>query len=68
MLATGAHSMKVIRRCGLFRLWLVGTLVLLIGAGLVLRPDREAAQYLDLQHLEIAESDVQVRQLITHTR
>ncbi len=68
MLAKGAHCMKVTRRCGLFRLWLVGTLILLIGAGLTLRPDRDAAQYLDLQHLEIAESDVQVRQLMTHTR
>jgi len=68
MLATGAHSMKVIRRCGLFRLWLVGTLVLLIGAGLVLRPDREAAQYLDLQHVESADSDLQSRQLFTQIR
>lgn len=68
MLATGAHSMKVIRRCGLFRLWLVGTLVLLIGTGLILRPDHDAAQYLKHQHIESAESDVQVRQLITHTR
>ena len=68
MFAQGAHSMKVIRRCGFFRLWLVGTLILLIGAGLTLRPDRDAAQYLDLQHIESTESDVQVRQLITHTR
>ena len=60
--------MKVIRRCGLFRLWLVGTLVLLIGAGLVLRPDRDAAQYLDLQHVEGAESDLQSRQLFTQIR
>ena len=62
MFAMDAHCMKVTRRCGLFRLWLVGALILLIGAGLVLRPDRDAAQYLDLQHLEVAESDVQVRQ------
>ena len=68
MFAMDAHCMKVTRRCGLFRLWLVGTLILLIGAVLVLRPDRDAAQYLNLQHLEIDESDVQVRQLITHTR
>ncbi len=68
MLATGAHSMKVIRRCGLFRLWMVGTLVLLIAAGLVLRPDREAAQYLKHQHVESAESDLQSRQLFTHIR
>ncbi len=68
MFAIDAHCMKVIRRCGLFRLWLVGTLILLIGAGLVLRPDRDAAQYLKHQHIETAESDVQVRQLITHTR
>ncbi len=68
MFAMDAHCMKVTRRCGLFRLWLVGTLILLIGAGLTLRPDRDAAQYLNLQHLEIAESDVQVRQLMTHTR
>ncbi len=68
MFAMDAHCMKVTRRCGFFRLWLVGTLILLIGAVLVLRPDRDAAQYLDLQHLEIVESDVQVRQLMTHTR
>ncbi len=68
MFAMDAHCMKVTRRCGLFRLWLVGTLILLIGAVLVLRPDRDAAQYLNLQHLEIAESDVQVRQLMTHSR
>ncbi len=68
MFATGAHSMKVIRRCGLFRLWLVGTLVLLIGAGLVLRPDRDAALYLKHQHVENAESDLQSRQLFTQIR
>ncbi len=68
MFAKGAHSMKVIRRCGLFRLWLVGTLVLLIGAGLVLRPDRDAAQYLRHQHVESAESDLQSRQLFTRIR
>ncbi len=68
MFAMAAHCMKVTLRCGFYRLWLVGTLVLLIGAGLVLRPDRDAAQYLKHQHVESAESDVQVRQLITHTR
>ena len=68
MFAEGAHSLMVIRRCGLFRLWLVGTLVLLIGAGLVLRPDRDAAQYLKHQHVETAESDLQTRQLFTHIR
>jgi hypothetical protein len=47
---------------------MVGTLVLLIGAGLVLRPDREAAQYLDLQHVESADSDLQSRQLLTQIR
>ncbi len=68
MFAMVAHCMKVIRRCGLFRLWLVGTLILLIGAGLTLRPDRDAARYLDLQHLEVDESDIQTRQLVTHIR
>ncbi len=68
MFAMDAHGMKVIRRCGFFRLWLVGTLVLLIGAGLVLRPDRDAAQYLDLQHVEVDESDLQTSQLATHIR
>ena len=68
MFAQGAHSMKVIRRCGFFRLWLVGTLILLIGAGLTLRPDRDAAQYLDLQHLEVDASDLQTRQLVTQIR
>ncbi len=68
MFAMDAHCMKVTRRFGLFRLWLVGTLILLIGAGLTLRPDRDAAQYLNLQHLEIAESDLRTRQLVTHIR
>jgi hypothetical protein len=68
MFAKCAHIMKVIRRCGLFRLWLVGTLILLIGAGLVLRPDRNAVQYLKHQHVEFAESDLQSRRLITHIR
>jgi hypothetical protein len=68
MFAMGVHCMKVTRRCGFFRLWLVGTLILLIGAGLVLRPDRDAAQYLGLQHLEVDESDLQTRQLVTHIR
>ena len=68
MFAMDAHCMKVTRRCGLFRLWLVGTLILLIGAGLVPRPDQDVGQYLDLQHLEIDESDLQTRQLVTHIR
>ena len=68
MFAMAAHCMKVTRRCGFYRLWLVGTLVLLIGTGLILLPDHDAAQYLKHQHIESAESDVQVRQLITHTR
>ena len=45
MFAMAAHCMKVTRRCGFYRLWLVGTLVLLIGTGLILRPDHDAAQY-----------------------
>ncbi len=61
-------SARVTRRCGLFRLWLLGTLVLLIGAALVLRPDQDVGQYLDLQHLEIDESDLQTRQLMTDIR
>jgi hypothetical protein len=68
MFAEGAQCMKVIRRCGPFRLWLVGTLILLIGTGLTLRPDRDAAQYLDLQHLEVDASDLQTRQLVTQIR
>jgi hypothetical protein len=68
MFAMDAHCMKVTRRYGLFRLWLVGTLILLIGAVLVLRPDRDAAQYLNLQHVEVDESDLQTRQLVTHIR
>jgi hypothetical protein len=68
MFAIDAHCMKVTRRCGLFRLWLVGTLILLIGAGLTLRPDRYAGQYWNLQHVEVDESDIQTRQLVTHIR
>ena len=68
MFAEGAHSMKVIRRCGFFRLWLLSTLILLIGAGLVLRPDRDAVQYLDLQHVEVDGFDLQTRQLVTQIR
>ena len=68
MFAEGAHCMKTKWRHGLVRLWLAGTLVLILGTGLVLRPDQDAAQYLKHQHIESAESDVQVRQLITHTR
>ncbi len=68
MFAEDAHSMKVIRRCGFFRLWLLSTLILLIGAGLVLRPDRDAVQYLDLQHVEVDGFDLQTRQLVTQIR
>lgn len=63
-----AHFMKTKWRCKLLTLWLAGTLVFLLGTGLVLRPDRDAAQYLKYKHIEMAASDVQVRQLITHTR
>ena len=60
--------MQAIRRHKLIQLWLVATLVILIGAGLVLRPDRDAVQYLKHQDVEIYPSDLQVRQLVTHIR
>jgi hypothetical protein len=47
---------------------LASTLVFLLGTGLVLRPDRDAAQYLRHQHVESAESDLQSRQLFTQIR
>ena len=68
MFAKGVHSMKTKWRHGLVCLWLAGTLVLLLGTGLTLRPDRDAAQYFKHQHIESVESDVQVRQLLTHIR
>jgi len=64
--AMGALSMKTKWRHGFVRLWLAGTLVLVLGTGLVLRPDQVAVQYLKHQHIERADSDEQVRQLITH--
>ena len=60
--------MQLNRRHRLFRLWLVGTLVILMGAGFILRPDRDAAQYLKYQHVEIDESDLQSRRLVAHIR
>ena len=60
--------MQAIRRHKLIQLWLVATLVILIGAGLVLRPDRDAVQYLKHQDVEIYPSDLQIRQLVTHIR
>ncbi len=66
--ALQTSAMQPNRRHRLFRLWLVGTLVILMGAGFILRPDRDAAQYLKYQHVEINKSDLQSRQLVTHTR
>ena len=60
--------MQINRRHKLFRLWLVGTLVFLMGAGFILRPDRDAAQYLKYQHVEIDESDLQSLRLVTYIR
>jgi hypothetical protein len=51
-----------------FKLWLVGTVILVIGVGLILRPDRDAAQYLRYQHVQIDEADIRTRQLLTHYR
>ncbi len=61
-------AMQPNRRHRLFRLWLMGTLVILMGAGFILRPDRDAAQYLKYQHVEIDESDLQSRRLMAHIR
>jgi hypothetical protein len=66
--AMAAHFMKTKWRGRLLPLCLAGTFVILLGTGLVLRPDRDAAQYLKHKHIEMAASDVHVRQLITHTR
>ncbi len=63
-----ASAMQLNRRHRLFRLWLVGTLVILMGAGFILRPDRDAPQYLKYQHVEIDESDLQSLRLVTYIR
>ncbi len=66
--ALQTSAMQPNRRHRLFRLWLVGTLVILMGTGFILRPDRDAAQYLKYQHVEIDESDLQSRRLVTQIR
>jgi hypothetical protein len=53
-------------RPGFVRLWIAGTLVLLLATGFVLRPDRDATRYLSDQDIDSAESNLQVRQLMTH--
>ena len=65
---TDAHDKKLKGRPGLVRQWLAGTLALLLVTGLTLRPDRDVTQYLKHQHILSAQSDVGVRQLLTHTR
>ena len=60
--------MQAIRQHKLIQLWLAATFVILIGAGFVLRPDRDAVQYLKHQDVEIYPSDLQIRQLVTHIR
>ncbi len=60
--------MQMIRRHKLFRLWLVGTLIFLMGTGLILRPDRAATQYLKHQHAWIDESYIEAHQLVTIIR
>lgn len=49
-----------------FKTWLVSTLVLIIAVGLMLRPDRDAAQYMKYQHIEHDSADIRTRQLLTH--
>lgn len=55
-------------RRALFRLWLVGTAVWLIGAVVALRPDQDATRYLNFRHAQISEDDAQARQLVTLIR
>ncbi len=52
----------------LLRLWLVGTVVWLLGALIALRPDQDLDRYLKFQHAEISEDDAQARQLVTLIR
>ncbi len=54
--------------CKPFRLWLVCTLVLVIAVGLMMRPDRDAAQYLKYQHIENDAPSIQTRQFLTNIR
>ena len=51
-----------------FRFWLVSTLVLLIGTGPILRPDRDAAKYLRFQHTGIDQLEIETSQLVAHIR
>jgi hypothetical protein len=60
--------MRTIRRHKFFRLWLAVTLVFLLGTGLALRPDRDAAQYWTHQSVGIDVSDITARQAVTHIR
>jgi len=60
--------MQAIRRQKLIHMWMAATLVVLVGTGLVMRPDRDVTQYLKHQHVEIYPSDLQARQLVTHIR
>ena len=55
-------------RRGLFRLWMVGTLIWLVGAVIALRPDQQVGRYLDFQHAEIGKTDTRTRQLVTLIR
>ena len=51
-----------------FQLWLAGTLVFLLGTGLVFRPDRDAAQYWQHRSVSAQPSDVTERQLLARIR
>ncbi len=60
--------MRINQRHRLFRLWLVGAMAFLLGTGLALRPDQDAAQYWMRQSVEIDVSDVIARQAVAHIR
>ena len=63
-----ADFLQAIRRQKLIHMWMAATLVVWVGTGLVLRPDRDVTQYLKHQHVGTYPSDMQARQLVTHIR
>jgi hypothetical protein len=51
-----------------FRLWLAGTLVFVLVAAFVLRPDRDVARYMEDRQAEGGVAGVTERQVTTHMR
>jgi hypothetical protein len=60
--------MQAIGRHKLIHIWMAGTLILLVGSALVLRPDQDWSQYLKHRHVGVYPSDLKARQLVTQVR